>query len=138
MTISGVDTSRRDFDDADDELPVPRDDVFRIAASGAGFFADAYDLFVINIAVDLMAASRSSYHQSLTMSMQGLLKSMALIGSIVGQVLFGGMADVIGRKRVFVTTCVLVVAGAILSASVVDTESGGKSQVDYYINDSTT
>lgn len=36
----------------------------RVLISGAGFLADAYDLFVINIVVDLM--SKDSYYQELT------------------------------------------------------------------------
>jgi PHS family inorganic phosphate transporter-like MFS transporter len=90
----------------------------RVLISGAGFLADAYDLFVINIAADLM--SRCEYKQSLTSSTKGLVKSMAVAGAIVGQVGFGVFADLIGRKRVFIATCALVIAGALLSGLVTD------------------
>lgn len=93
----------------------------RVLISGAGFLADAYDLFVINIAVDLMA--QCSYKNALTVSHKSTIKSMALAGSIVGQLGFGSIADLIGRKRVFVATCGIVILGAILSACAVD--SGG-------------
>ncbi|RYH04905.1 hypothetical protein EON65_46170 [archaeon] len=58
-------------------------DYSKIAISGAGFLADAYDLFVINIAVDLM--SKGTYQQPLTNYMKSMIKSMALAGAILGQ-----------------------------------------------------
>ena len=50
----------------------------RVLVSGAGFLADAYDLFVINVAVDMMRMS--SYHQHLSNNIVSLVKSTALIG----------------------------------------------------------
>lgn len=89
----------------------------RVLISGAGFLADAYDLFVINIAVDLM--ERCNYTETLTTSTKTTLKSMAVAGAIVGQIGFGSIADLIGRKIVFIATCSLVIIGAVLSALVV-------------------
>eukprot|EP01039_Chlorochromonas_danica_P001339 gene1339-1461_t len=94
----------------------------KVLISGAGFLADAYDLFVINVAVDLMG--KNSYHEELTNNMKSNIKTMALVGAVVGQLGFGAVADLIGRKRVFVMTCVLVIIGAILSAVAVDNEFG--------------
>ena len=55
----------------------------RVLISGAGFLADAYDLFVINVAVDLM--DRAGYHQALTDETKSTIKSMALAGAVIGQ-----------------------------------------------------
>jgi MFS transporter, PHS family, inorganic phosphate transporter len=95
----------------------------RVLISGAGFLADAYDLFVINIVVDLM--DKAGYKQDLTNSMKSNVKTMALIGAVVGQLGFGAVADLIGRRKVFITTCALVIFGALLSATVQDTTSFG-------------
>eukprot|EP00981_Chlorochromonas_danica_P010945 scaffold3553_cov180-Ochromonas_danica.AAC.12 len=94
----------------------------KVLISGAGFLADAYDIFVINVAIDLMA--KCSYHEPLTNSMKSNIKTMALAGNVVGQLGFGVIADLIGRRRVFVMTCALVIIGAILSAIAVDNEFG--------------
>ena len=98
-------------------------DVSRVFLSGAGFLADAYDLFVINVAVDIM--DKNDYHQPLTSEMKATVKSMALVGAIFGQIFFGSLADMIGRRKVFIMTCGLVIIGALLSATVVDSEVFG-------------
>ena len=46
---------------------------------------------------------------------------MALVGAVVGQLGFGAVADLIGRKKVFVITCSMVIIGAIMSSSVQNT-----------------
>ena len=96
-------------------------DIERILISGAGFLADAYDLFVINVAVDMM--SKCQYNQPLSNSLKSNVKTTALIGAIVGQLFFGATADLIGRRKVFIATCSLVIVGALLSATVSDTNS---------------
>jgi hypothetical protein len=94
-----------------------------VLMSGAGFLADAYDLFVINIAVDIMA--RCSHEQPLTIVMISTVKSMAVAGAIVGQIVFGSLADIIGRRRIFIITCYLVIVGSVLSGLAVDSRSFG-------------
>lgn len=95
----------------------------RILISGAGFLADAYDLFVINVVVDMM--SQVDYKQTLTNDLKSNVKTTALIGAVVGQIGFGATADLIGRRKVFIMTCSLVIIGALLSATVQDTETFG-------------
>ncbi len=96
-------------------------DYGKVFISGAGFLADAYDLFVINVAVDLMA--QVSYQQPLSHAMRSAIKSSALVGAVVGQIMFGALADMIGRRKVFLATCFLVIVGALLSASAPDSSS---------------
>jgi hypothetical protein len=94
-----------------------------VLMSGAGFLADAYDLFVINIAVDIMA--RCSHEQPLTIAMISTVKSMAVAGAIVGQIAFGSLADIIDRRRIFIITCYLVMVGSVLSGLAVDSRTFG-------------
>ena len=91
----------------------------KIFISGAGFLADAYDLFVINVVVDIM--NKAGYQESLTNNLKSNVKTTALIGAVFGQLFFGAVADLIGRKKVFIITCSLVIVGALLSATVQDT-----------------
>ena len=45
--------------------------------------------------------------------MEGQVASAALFGSILGQLIAGGMADVVGRKAIFVATAVLITTGSL-------------------------
>jgi len=45
------------------------------------------------------------------------LGTAAIVGAVIGQLLFGALADQIGRKWVFVITISLVIIGAIGSAT---------------------
>ena len=46
-----------------------------------------------------------------------------MLGAIVGQLLFGALADLMGRRIIFIVTCSLVILGALLSAFAVDSTS---------------
>ena len=76
--------------------------------SGMGFFTDAYDLFIIGVA---MAMIKSEWHPSAVET--GLVTSTALLASAVGAVLFGRVADLLGRKRIYGVEVLVLAAGAI-------------------------
>lgn len=79
--------------------------------SGMGFFTDAYDLFVIGIAISIL---KSQWH--LTTTQVSLLSSTTLAASAVGALLFGRMADILGRKRMYGYEVLILAIGAIASA----------------------
>jgi MFS family permease len=79
--------------------------------AGMGFFTDAYDLFIIGTATVLIT---KQWH--LTSAETGLINSMTLISAFVGAFLFGRIADIFGRKRIYGLEAVLMVIGAAASA----------------------
>jgi MFS transporter, PHS family, inorganic phosphate transporter len=82
-----------------------------LITAGMGFFADAYDLFIIGVAAALITADWhiASYQKS-------LLSSLALLTSAVGAVFFGRLADKLGRKKVYGFEVLVLAAGAVASA----------------------
>jgi MFS family permease len=82
-----------------------------LITAGMGFFADAYDLFIIGVAGTLITAGWhiASYQKS-------LLSSLALLTSAAGAVVFGRLADKLGRKKVYGYEVLVLAAGAIASA----------------------
>src|ERR1051326_2740149 len=64
--------------------------------SGMGFFADAYDLFIIGIVVTLLKGQ-----WALTTSQVSWLNSATLAASALGALVFGRIADIFGRRRVY-------------------------------------
>jgi MFS transporter, PHS family, inorganic phosphate transporter len=79
--------------------------------SGMGFFTDAYDLFIIGVAMSLL---KDQWHPSALAA--GLVSSTALIASAIGAVAFGRIADILGRKRIYGYEVLVLAAGAIASA----------------------
>jgi PHS family inorganic phosphate transporter-like MFS transporter len=79
--------------------------------SGTGFFTDAYDLFIIGV---VMALLKEQWRFSSVA--EGLVTSTALLASAVGALLFGRVADMLGRKRIYGYEVLVLAAGAIASA----------------------
>jgi MFS transporter, PHS family, inorganic phosphate transporter len=79
--------------------------------SGMGFFTDAYDLFVIGIVVAILT---TQWHLSTTQV--SLLNSVTLAASAVGALIFGRVADILGRKRIYGYEVLILAIGAIASA----------------------
>ncbi|KAK8110262.1 metabolite transporter [Apiospora kogelbergensis] len=85
-----------------------------ILFSGLAIGSDGYNAAVIGN-VELLLAIL--YPESLTTAIYQRLSNAFLIGMIVGMLLFGVVADQLGRKTGAVATTVLLVAGIALSAA---------------------
>ena len=82
-----------------------------VIISGVGFFTDAYDLFVIGTAAALVALQ---WHLSTLQT--SWVTGAAILGAFVGAFTFGRIADIIGRKKVYVTVAIIMILGAVASA----------------------
>ena len=76
--------------------------------SGMGFFTDAYDLFVIGV---VMALLKPIWHVGTVE--ESLVTSTALLAAAFGALLFGRVADMVGRKRIYGVEVLVLAAGAI-------------------------
>jgi MFS transporter, PHS family, inorganic phosphate transporter len=79
--------------------------------SGMGFFTDAYDLFIIGVVIEML-----KHEWPISPVAEGLVTSTALLASAVGALLFGRVADMLGRKRIYGYEVLVLAAGAIASA----------------------
>ncbi|PIL29822.1 MFS general substrate transporter [Ganoderma sinense ZZ0214-1] len=83
--------------------------------AGVGFFTDAYDIFAINIASVMLGyvygpVNRNQPgNQSLTPNQDLGVKVATPVGTLVGQLLFGWLADVVGRKRMYGVELMLII-----------------------------
>src|SRR6202042_2120554 len=82
-----------------------------LLVSGMGFFTDAYDLFVIGIVSTLL---KTQWH--LGTGQLALLNAVMLGAAFLGALVFGRVADIIGRTRVYWMSAALMVIAAIGSA----------------------
>jgi MFS transporter, PHS family, inorganic phosphate transporter len=79
--------------------------------SGMGFFTDAYDLFVISTVAVLVKAQ---WHLSTTQT--SWVAGSTILAAFVGALVFGRIADVLGRKSVYALVAVIMIVGAVTSA----------------------
>ncbi|KAI0671888.1 phosphate transporter [Trametes maxima] len=70
--------------------------------AGVGFFTDAqvYDIFAINIA-SVMLGYVYGHGQKLSPNQDLGVKVATPVGTVIGQLVFGWLADVYGRKRIY-------------------------------------
>jgi MFS transporter, PHS family, inorganic phosphate transporter len=94
-----------------DEAPTSKFHRRAVLISGVGFFTDAYDLFVIATVATLV---KTQWH--LTTTQTSWVTGSAILGAFFGALLFGRIADVIGRKTVYTVVALIMIVGAIASA----------------------
>ncbi|KAG8721204.1 Inorganic phosphate transporter pho84 [Ceratobasidium sp. 394] len=83
-----------------DEAEFSRFHVRACLVAGIGFFTAAYDIFAINIAADMIGYAYNGEH-ALSPSQDLGLKVATPVGTLVGQLIFGWLADVVGRKTMY-------------------------------------
>jgi putative MFS transporter len=81
---------------------------------GGGQFIDGYILGVVAIALVLIPSNFG-----LTPVWKGLIGSSALIGTFAGSIIFGWLADHVGRKNIYVTDLSVFLAGSVAQFFVV-------------------
>jgi MFS transporter, PHS family, inorganic phosphate transporter len=94
-----------------DEAPVSRFHLRAALVSGMGFFTDAYDLFIIGIVSTLI-----KQEWQLSSERLAILNATMLGAAFLGAMVFGRIADLVGRKRVYWLVAVIMVAAALGSA----------------------
>ena len=111
MSTAAAPSASADPFQALDDSKISRFQIKTMFVSGMGFFTDAYDLFVIGIVVSILKTQ-----WSLTTTQVSWLNSATLLASAFGAIIFGRIADMLGRKRIYGYEVLILAAGAIASA----------------------
>lgn len=93
-----------------------------------GFFTDAYDLFSISLVTNILGRiyfqDNPYYIQStvspgsLPISLNAAVSAVALCGALLGQVTFGALADLVGRRTVYgLSLAIMIFCGFTQSMS---------------------
>ena len=93
------------------ETPTSRFHRRAVVVSGVGFFTDAYDLFVISTVAALVTAQ-----WKLSTFQTSWVSGSAILAAFIGACVFGRVADLIGRRRVYAIVAGIMIVGAIASA----------------------
>ncbi|KAF4694675.1 hypothetical protein FOZ62_016834, partial [Perkinsus olseni] len=101
-------------------LNVFRENGHLILKLGSGFFADAYDMFVIDIVLAILQELQLEDPEGigLTEETKGLIAAATSAGAVLGMIFFGVLGDYVGRRVAIICTGALVVLGSIASACV--------------------
>jgi MFS transporter, PHS family, inorganic phosphate transporter len=96
--------------------------ILRANNPGPGFFTDAYDLFAIGLVTAMLGVVY--WHDAADPSKRGLLpehsetaiKVATSGGTVIGQVGFGILADVVGRKKMYGFELILIIFTTLAQA----------------------
>ncbi|KAG0918511.1 hypothetical protein G6F33_000470 [Rhizopus arrhizus] len=88
-----------------------------ILTSGAGFFTDSYDVFIINLVTPMLGYVYFSHNNNkIPSDIEGVIKGMSSVGTLIGQLLFGFMGDILGRK-IYGFELLIIIIGTINCAT---------------------
>lgn len=87
-----------------------------IMVAGVGFLTDSYDIFAINLGVSML--SYVFWKGDMPNSTSTLLKVSTSVGTVIGQLGFGIMADVVGRKKIYGLELIIMIAATILQCTI--------------------
>ncbi|KJX96209.1 inorganic phosphate transporter pho84 like protein [Zymoseptoria brevis] len=89
------------------------------AVAGIGFFTDAYDIFAIGIVTTMLGvvyAQGGATPGKLPVSSDTAIKVATSGGTVLGQLGFGFLADVVGRKKMYGLELILIIFATLAQA----------------------
>ncbi|KAG0679159.1 Inorganic phosphate transporter pho84 [Pichia californica] len=101
--------------EAIDNAPFGWYHVRTIMVGGVGFMTDAYDIFSVNLGVSYM--SYAFWGGSIPSSTETLIKVSTSVGTVIGQLGFGYLADAVGRKSVYGVELMIMISATILQCT---------------------
>jgi PHS family inorganic phosphate transporter-like MFS transporter len=85
-----------------------------IAVAGIGFFTDSYDIFAINFAVQMLGMAFWMEDGGIMPSnVASALKAATSGGAVIGQVGFGILADILGRRKMYGVELITIIASTL-------------------------
>lgn len=118
-----------------DKVPFGLYHVRAVLVAGIGFFLDSYDIFAINLITTLLGAvfwqgspedARNGYggnYGVLPTPVSQALKASTSAGIIIGQLVFGWLADVFGRRRIYGVELAIILVSTFASTLVAPSQS---------------
>ncbi|PYI11972.1 phosphate permease [Aspergillus sclerotiicarbonarius CBS 121057] len=88
-----------------------------VVVAGVGFFTDSYDIFAINLCSSMLgvvfwqdAATRPG---KMPYSSDTAIKVSTSAGTVIGQLFFGWLADIVGRKRMYGIELIIIILATL-------------------------
>lgn len=93
-----------------DNAPIGIAHLRAVVVAGTGFFTDAYDLFSANFITTMIGLAFFRSH-TIPTQVDTAIKLSTTAGAICGQVVFGYLADKLGRKRMYGLELIIILIG---------------------------
>jgi len=85
-----------------DKIPFGWYHVRAVSVAGIGFFTDSYDLFAMNLALQLVGMTFWQDTEGIIpLNVQTAIKAAISGGAVIGQIGFGVLADLLGRRKMY-------------------------------------
>ena len=82
--------------------------------AGVGFFTDSYDIFAVSLLNLMLGIVYYPQHKGkLPSSSDNAIKLSTSAGTVVGQLLFGYLADRVGRKRMYGLELIIIIFATV-------------------------
>jgi PHS family inorganic phosphate transporter-like MFS transporter len=92
--------------------------------AGTGFFTDSYDIFCVSLLTIMLGVVYKHDNKGVLLTTQDTaIKLATSAGTVIGQVGFGALADIVGRKKMYGLELILIIV-ATLAQSLVGTGPG--------------
>ena len=82
--------------------------------AGVGFFTDSYDIFAVSLVTIMLGIVYSN--GTLETPQDTAIKVATSAGTVIGQLGFGALADVVGRKRLYGLVLILIITATVAQA----------------------
>lgn len=89
------------------------------AVAGIGFFTDAYDIFAIGLVTIMLGVvywQESGTPGKISVSSDTAIKVATSGGTVIGQLGFGFLADVVGRKKMYGLELIIIIFATLAQA----------------------
>ncbi|KAF1921757.1 major facilitator superfamily domain-containing protein [Ampelomyces quisqualis] len=84
--------------------------------AGTGFFTDSYDIFCVSLLTIMLGIV---YHKgALSTPQDTAIKLSTSAGTVIGQVGFGALADIVGRKKMYGLELILIIVATLAQSLV--------------------
>ncbi|KAI2851263.1 hypothetical protein CBS147320_4475 [Aspergillus niger] len=88
-----------------------------IVVAGVGFFTDSYDIFAINLCSSMLGVvfwqHATTRPGKMPYSSDTAIKVSTSAGTVIGQLFFGWLADIVGRKRMYGIELIIIILATL-------------------------
>lgn len=82
--------------------------------AGVGFFTDSYDIFAVSLVTIMLGIVYSNgNHGTLSTPQDTAIKVATSGGTVIGQIGFGTLADILGRKKMYGLELILIITATV-------------------------